>query len=69
MVLKGLQLGARSGEKLKQELLHLGEFESLQSSFKLNRFGDVKRDFYLTEVHNGGFVVVGDPFQAVHPGE
>ena len=69
LVLAGLQQGARSGEKLKHQILHLGKFETLQSSIKLNRFGDVTRDLYLTEVRNGGFVVVGDPFQAVHPGE
>jgi branched-chain amino acid transport system substrate-binding protein len=57
-VLAGLKQGARSGPELKQYLLNLGEFESLQSSFKLNEYGDVKRELYLTKVRNGSFVVV-----------
>jgi branched-chain amino acid transport system substrate-binding protein len=61
MVLAGLQRGARSGVELKQELLQIGEYESLQTSFTLNEFGDVKRELYLTEVRDGRFVVVAEP--------
>ena len=58
MVLAGLQQGARTGMALKQELLQLGEFAALQSTFRLDRFGDVDRMLYLTEVRNGEFVVL-----------
>lgn len=58
MVLAGLQQGARTGSTLKQELLKLGEFTALQSKFRLDRFGDVDRTLYLTEVRNGEFVVL-----------
>ncbi len=57
LILAGLKLGARSGSALKQQLLQLGEFDALQSTFRLDQFGDVRRPLYLTEVRNGEFVV------------
>lgn len=60
LVLAGLQQGARSGNALKQELLQIEEFEALQSTFHLDRFGDVDRTLYLTGVRNGEFLVLSE---------
>jgi branched-chain amino acid transport system substrate-binding protein len=63
VALTGLQQGAQTGSDLKQDILKFGEFEALQSTFDLNRFGDVDRMLYLTEVRNGKFVVISEQKQ------
>jgi branched-chain amino acid transport system substrate-binding protein len=58
IVLDGLKKGARSGPELKKYFLQQDSFETLQSSIRFDRYGDVERELFLTVVKNGRFVVI-----------
>lgn len=45
-------------EGLKEALLETHHFQGLMDSFSLDRFGDVNRPFYLSEIREGRFVVL-----------
>lgn len=45
-------------DSLKKSLLQIPEFQGLQNSFQLNRYGDAERDLFTTTVKNGTFVVI-----------
>nr|WP_320132518.1 ABC transporter substrate-binding protein [uncultured Holophaga sp.] len=49
--------GRREG--LKEALLATRDFPGLLDTFSLDRFGDVSRPFYLSEIREGRFVVIG----------
>lgn len=44
-------------EGLKESLLEIGSYQGLQSQFKVDRFGDVERQLFLTIVEDGQFKV------------
>jgi branched-chain amino acid transport system substrate-binding protein len=44
--------------RLKTTLLSIGDYRGLQSDFRLDRYGDVKRRLFLTLIHDGRFKVV-----------
>lgn len=45
-------------KSLKQALLTAGPFQGVQEQWNFDRFGDAERKAYITEVHDGRFVVV-----------
>ena len=44
---------------LKKTLLANGEFKGLIDNFSFDRYGDVKRPFYLSVIENGAFISLG----------
>jgi len=44
------------GTSLKQTIIDIGSFDGAQSPVRIDRFGDAKRNTYLTTVRNGQFV-------------
>lgn len=45
-------------EGLKEAMLETRHFQGLMDPFSLDRFGDVDRPFYLSEVQGGRFIVL-----------
>lgn len=59
MVLKeALNKTDGSSRGLKQALTGIQNFKGLTDTFSINKFGDVKRPFYLNSVSNGKFIIV-----------
>lgn len=58
LVIAGLRKGAQDGEQIKNAILNLDAYNALQGSIKLNRYGDIKRDLFLTVVQEGEFKVL-----------
>ena len=48
-------------EPLKQALLRQGTYRGLQTSMRLDRFGDIERPLFLTRIVDGSFRKVGAP--------
>lgn len=44
--------------ELKQTLLQIRKFKGLQSDFEFDKYGDVKREFFVSTVKNGTFVMI-----------
>lgn len=57
LLLAGLSQNQPTAD-LKETLLTLGEFEGVQTSFQLNRFGDVNRPHYVARIFGGEEVLV-----------
>lgn len=51
-----LEKTAGKPEGLKQALAEIRDFPGLMGTFSFDRFGDVKRPFYLSTIRNGKFV-------------
>ncbi len=55
---KALESTRGRREGLKEALLNTKSFPGLMDNFSLDRFGDVERNFYLSEIKDGKFVFV-----------
>jgi len=44
--------------ELKQTLLQIRKFKGLQSDFEFDKYGDVKRDFFISTVKNRNYVMI-----------
>lgn len=53
---KALEKTGGKREGLKESLLTIRDFQGLLDSFSLDKYGDVQRPFYLSEIKNGRFV-------------
>lgn len=58
ILLSGFRQGGRSGAELKEILLKQGRIETLQGALRFDRFGDVRRDLFLTVVVDGHFEMI-----------
>lgn len=48
----------KTGDTLKETILDAGTFDGAQSPVHIDKFGDAKRETYITRIHNGRFETV-----------
>lgn len=53
---KALKKTEGKAKGLKQALINTSDFEGVMGTFAFNKFGDVKRPFYLSTIRNGKFI-------------
>lgn len=59
VLFKALKNSNGGNESVKKALLSVGEVNGLTDKFGFDRYGDVKRPFYISKVNDGKFIVIG----------